>query len=185
MLRDIFFQKKPRYGVLWGSFVGVLLVTLLLVACGDSTVTSPPIATTAPATTAAPTTAPATTSVATTAAPTSASTTSAATPGGSAGSSIPTEIKPSYDLAVSDLVKQVNVQPNAVQFVSYSREEFSDSSMGCPQPDRSYTQVITPGYRLQLEVGGQLYDYRSNLAGTRVFLCKNPTGGLPVPPKKP
>lgn len=38
--------------------------------------------------------------------------------------------------------------------------EWSDSSLGCPQPGMSYLQVILPGYHVTLEAGGNAYDYR-------------------------
>mgnify|MGYP001815861242 CR=1 FL=1 len=40
------------------------------------------------------------------------------------------------------------VKPEDVVIVSVEAMEFSDSSLGCPQPDMSYLQVITSGYKV-------------------------------------
>lgn len=51
--------------------------------------------------------------------------------------------------------------------------EWPDGSLGCPEPDMVYPQVITPGYWVQIDAGGTTLDYR---AGDRGFfrLCENP-----------
>lgn len=48
--------------------------------------------------------------------------------------------------------------------------EWSDSSLGCPQPGMMYAQVITPGYRLILTVSGAAYEYHGD-RGSRVVPC--------------
>ncbi len=163
-----------------GYGAGLILVAVLLTACGDPTVTAAPAATTKAATTAAATTAAVATVVLAT------PVTSVAPPAPSpntqtGGNSVPDEIKKSYEAAASDLAKKTNIAAAEVKLMGYSREEFRDASLGCPQPDAFYSQVITPGYRFQLEAKGQLYDYRTNLQGTRVVLCTN--GGQPGLPK--
>jgi hypothetical protein len=56
-----------------------------------------------------------------------------------------------------------------------------DGSLGCPDPDAFYTQALVPGYRIQLEAGGQAFDYHTDQHGTLV-LC--PVGRA-VPPANP
>ena len=48
--------------------------------------------------------------------------------------------------------------------------EWSDSSLGCPQPDMMYMQVITPGSRITLERGGQQYVVHTD-RGHRAVRC--------------
>ncbi|MFN8533496.1 MAG: hypothetical protein U0556_08105 [Dehalococcoidia bacterium] len=38
---------------------------------------------------------------------------------------------------------------------------FNDSSLGCPEPGRSYLQVITPGYLITLQYADQSYEYHA------------------------
>ena len=51
--------------------------------------------------------------------------------------------------------------------------EWSDGSLGCPEPGMLYTQAITPGYHVVISVDGVEYDYRATEAG-QVRLCEDP-----------
>ena len=42
--------------------------------------------------------------------------------------------------------------------------EWSDASLGRPQPGMMYAQVITPGYLVVLEADGQQYTYHTDTA---------------------
>lgn len=59
-----------------------------------------------------------------------------------------------------------------IEIVSVEAVNFSDSSLGCPQPDMSYLQVITPGHKVIAKVPGsdELFDVR--IAGGFGFVCK-------------
>ena len=57
-----------------------------------------------------------------------------------------------------------------IKVVSVEAVQWPDTSLGCPQPDMMYAQVVTPGYRIILEAGGQVYEYHS--AGAGVGLCQ-------------
>ncbi|HEX2910174.1 MAG TPA: hypothetical protein VH186_05155 [Chloroflexia bacterium] len=153
-----FFELKGRIGL--GLMAG--LAALLLAACGDNPTNTPPPV---PATN---TPAPSTTAPGAT---TSNSGATPATGNANSPSAVPDESKAAYNAALQDLVKRTNVTPASVQVVNISQEEFNDSSLGCAEPGRMYTQVITPGYRIQLEANGQTYDYRTSLSGRIVVLC--------------
>ena len=59
--------------------------------------------------------------------------------------------------------------------------EWSDASLGCPQPGMAYAQVITPGFRIALEAQGQLYQYHTDTKG-QILLC--PSTGSATPPSR-
>jgi hypothetical protein len=70
-----------------------------------------------------------------------------------------------------DLAEQRNVDVAVVNVVEFQSVEWADSSLGCPQPDMMYLMVITPGYRIVLELDGEKYDYHTDRE--RYFvLCK-------------
>lgn len=56
--------------------------------------------------------------------------------------------------------------------------EWPDASLGCPQPDTMYTQVITPGYQITLtDSQGTVYAVHSgSQAGTPLILCTPAAG---------
>ena len=105
---------------------------------------------------------------------TSPSTTSAATESTPPGQSIPVEL---LEPLLLDSANRAGVRVGDVSIVETELRDFSDSSLGCPQPGMMYTQVITPGYRVVLEARGTEYDYRMNRRGA-FRLCENP-GAIP------
>lgn len=59
------------------------------------------------------------------------------------------------DLAVSALQQQTGQSKEEISLSGIRPVEWSDSSLGCPQPGMSYLQVITPGYLVILDVDGK------------------------------
>jgi hypothetical protein len=52
-----------------------------------------------------------------------------------------------------------------------------DGSLGCPEPGMSYTQVLVPGYRIELIADGAVYEYHGAL-GSAPFLCESAMSDL-------
>jgi hypothetical protein len=74
-------------------------------------------------------------------------------------------------LAVADLAGQLDIAAEAITVRSVEAVEWPDASLGCPKPGMMYAQVITPGYRIVLEAGGQSYEYHAGRSGSGVR-CK-------------
>ncbi|MGC9332689.1 MAG: hypothetical protein ACP5JJ_00955, partial [Anaerolineae bacterium] len=66
------------------------------------------------------------------------------------------------DLARVNLAQKLGVAPEAVSVQSVEEAEFPDASLGVPEPDKLYAQVLTPGYSIKLVVAGQTYEYRAS-----------------------
>lgn len=65
-------------------------------------------------------------------------------------------------MAREDLAQRLSIPASHINLAEFMEVEWSDSSLDCPQPGMSYLQVITPGYRILLEVNAQVYEYHSN-----------------------
>ena len=78
------------------------------------------------------------------------------------------------DLARVNLAQQLGVETEAVTVQGIEEAEFPDASLGVPEPDRLYAQVITPGYAIKLIVEGQVYEYR--VSDERLVLVPPETG---------
>lgn len=78
-----------------------------------------------------------------------------------------------------DLANRLAISTDEISLVEMIEVEWSDSGLDCPQPGMDYLQVITPGYRIVLEAGGQSYEYHTNRDTYFVF-CENT-----VPPEMP
>lgn len=88
----------------------------------------------------------------------------------SRGMEVPAAAEPAVMAAKRDLASRASVKIEDVEVTSFEAVEWSDSSLGCPQPGQMYAQVITPGYRVILKAAGQTYEYHTD-RGNRAVLC--------------
>lgn len=65
--------------------------------------------------------------------------------------------------AVAALAAELGIGRDAVTVARAERTDWSDSSLGCPEPGKAYLQVITPGYRVLLKARGRSYEYHTDL----------------------
>ena len=72
--------------------------------------------------------------------------------------------------ARDDLAARLSIPPADILLVSAEAVEWSDSSLGCPEPGMAYLQVIVPGYLIVLAAGGQTYEYHTDYQ--QIFLCE-------------
>ncbi len=75
-------------------------------------------------------------------------------------------------LAATNLAKELNIAPDQVEIRSAEQREWSDSSLGCPEPGRAYMQVITPGYKVILFANGREYTYHTNMQNMAIHCEK-------------
>jgi len=87
------------------------------------------------------------------------------------GAPIPDGATPAVEQAREDLAARKGIDKEQITVVSVKAVNWPDTSLGCPQPDTSYAQVITPGYRIVLSWEGETYQYHSDL-GQRVVYCE-------------
>ena len=64
--------------------------------------------------------------------------------------------------AVTQLAADAQIPESQITIVSVEWTEWSDSSLGCPQPGHAYLTVITPGYRVFLKANDKVYEYHTN-----------------------
>jgi hypothetical protein len=83
----------------------------------------------------------------------------------------PWESNPLVQRAIDDAVQRTGVERSAVRVVSVESREWGDASLGCPQPDRMYAQVITPGFLIVLEAAGTRLEYHTD-SSRRVEFCR-------------
>ena len=69
------------------------------------------------------------------------------------------------EAAKKDAATPSGLSPGAIKVLVAERVTWSDGSLGCPQPDRVYTQALVPGYRVLVRAGEQLLDYHASQRG--------------------
>ena len=63
--------------------------------------------------------------------------------------------------ARQDLAERLEVSENAISGFGVEQTDFPDASLGAPCEDEMSAQVITPGWRIRLQAGGETYEYRA------------------------
>ncbi len=63
--------------------------------------------------------------------------------------------------ARADLAQELGVAAEEIQVAAVEAVDWPDASLGCPEEGMMYAQVITPGYRIQLRVDGNSYEYHT------------------------
>ena len=76
---------------------------------------------------------------------------------------------------VREVLRRVRMSLENIPITSPMRNfepvDWPDTSLGCPEPDTFYAQVITPGFRLVFEDQGQFPEYHTNGDGSLVVTC--------------
>jgi hypothetical protein len=84
-------------------------------------------------------------------------------------------------VVIADLAQRLGVAEEEIAVKSLEATEWPDASLGCPQPGVMYAQMITPGYRVILEVDGQVYEVHTD-GGQGVVWCEEEGSAMEVPP---
>ncbi|MFO7740972.1 MAG: hypothetical protein R6X31_01540 [Anaerolineae bacterium] len=74
--------------------------------------------------------------------------------------------------AVAHLADEIGVSQEEIEVVSVEPVEWPDASLGCPEPGKMYAQVITPGYRIILELEGDRFEVHTDQEGRSVVTCE-------------
>ena len=75
-------------------------------------------------------------------------------------------------LAANYLAGKLGVGANELTLVKSNATEWSDGSLGCPQPGMAYTQAIVPGYEITFEHEGSNYSVHSNSDASHMASCE-------------
>ena len=62
--------------------------------------------------------------------------------------------------------------PDDIVVLLFDEQTWSSTALGCPEPGRSYAQIVTSGYDILLIADGDLVTYHVNLAGTSIVECE-------------
>lgn len=77
------------------------------------------------------------------------------------------------DPVIADAAERAAVDAAEVIVVSSTAVEWSDGSLGCPQPGMAYTQALVSGFQITVQAGGRNLDYRVRGPG-QFKLCDKP-----------
>jgi|SRR3990167_611476 len=70
--------------------------------------------------------------------------------------------------AKENLSKRMGIDFTEIKTIKAEKRNFSDTSLGCPQKNRFYAQVITEGYIIILKAQNREFDYRAGSKEVRI-----------------
>lgn len=73
--------------------------------------------------------------------------------------------------AKETLAGKLNINVQEINLVSAEKREWGDTSLGCPEGGKFYSQVITQGYLIVLSAKDNNYTYHAGVG--RVVSCEN------------
>ena len=102
----------------------------------------------------------------------------------SAPAALPTAASPTQPVPTAEpaptaaarrlLASQRRAQPEQIRVIAAQAVDWPNSCLGVEWPDLACAQVITPGWRVILELEGQQYTYHTDAAGAQVILASAP-----------
>lgn len=69
---------------------------------------------------------------------------------------------------VAAVAQELNLSVDNLTVVSVTRQTWPDASLGCPQPDMLYAQVVTPGFLVVVEIAGEQVEFHTDERGNVV-----------------
>ncbi len=93
---------------------------------------------------------------------------------------VPENAKAVVEFAKDDLATKLKTSETSIQVMGVIPVEWTDTSLGYPEPGKEYAQVTAPGYVIHLLAEGNLYEYHSDYAR-----IAPPPGPLEEPFKTP
>ncbi len=65
-------------------------------------------------------------------------------------------------IAREDLAERMGVGEEEIETISYEEEDFPNTALGALEEDEMAGEMITSGYRLIFDAGGEEYEYRAD-----------------------
>lgn len=91
----------------------------------------------------------------------------------------PTGLDALVEKAKEDLTKRLSITEAEINIVDARDVVWPNSSLGCPQPDMVYADVLTSGYLIILQANNQDYEYHAGKLSSEIIFCENPSPPVP------
>jgi hypothetical protein len=77
---------------------------------------------------------------------------------------------PALQAVLADVSRRPAADARDVQVLRIERKEWPDTGLGCPRPGQIYSQVMTPGWLIELRSGQKIFEYHTD-SGENFVLC--------------
>lgn len=69
------------------------------------------------------------------------------------------------------------VRQDEITVLTFTEETWASTALGCPEPGRSYAQIVTSGYEVLMLVQGELVIYHVDQSGAAIVECERDDSG--------
>ncbi|HSB89414.1 MAG TPA: hypothetical protein VLD63_05250 [Anaerolineales bacterium] len=84
-----------------------------------------------------------------------------------------------------ELADALGLRPDEIEVGSIESVDWPDAGLGCPQPGVAYSQVVTPGWRVELLAGSSTYFVHTDLKHQSVICTERGAPAFPLLPVTP
>lgn len=88
------------------------------------------------------------------------------------------ESNSSLNNAIQMLAQRLDLDPAQIEIVSIDEVDWPDACLGVELPGRVCATVITPGYKIILEVNSRQYEVHTDRSGGNILLASAPQPGI-------
>jgi len=75
------------------------------------------------------------------------------------------DLPPAVQVVLDQVSQQFGVEVQNIEIVETEPVEWPDACLGLPEVDEACAQVVTPGFRVELRVNDQTFEFRTDESG--------------------
>jgi hypothetical protein len=76
------------------------------------------------------------------------------------------DLAPAVQAVLDQASQQLGVNVQDIEITTLEQVDWPDACLGLPQGDEACAQVVTPGFRVELQVNNQTFEFRTDESGT-------------------
>jgi hypothetical protein len=85
--------------------------------------------------------------------------------------STPSPWPPAIEAAIDTAAREFGIERTEIGFETFAERNWPSTALGCPEPGRSYAQIIVAGYRVVLRIDGEAVVYHVDETGAAIVRC--------------
>jgi hypothetical protein len=85
--------------------------------------------------------------------------------------STPSPWPPAIEAAIDAAAREFGIERAEIGIETFAERNWPSTALGCPEPGRSYAQIITAGFRIVLRIDGAAVVYHADETGAAVVRC--------------
>ncbi len=75
------------------------------------------------------------------------------------------DLPPAVQAVLEQVSQQTGVEVRNIEIVTLEQVDWPDACLGLPETDEACADVVTPGFRVELQVNNQTFEFRTDESG--------------------